>query len=252
MEVTTSGRFRVLGRPRTHDELLLVEVGDAAEAMEAAAAAIRGELPADAVDTDDYFHPTYLPVDAHEGPQARLIEMLEPGNLLDATLCWTDGTPAIETARLVERSRFHFCEVDETFEAARTAWDEAVDAGSGMGAQVTSDPEGTPNGVVYVLAEQPGARDVFEEFVDGVLPLEPLVRRVDRADATDADAPREVFVLRPAEEPYVVVLVAFHRNGRLARSVRAQFDIDDPAVDGATGDDESGSASELTDRGGGS
>jgi len=234
MEVTTSGRFRVLGRPRSDDELLLVDVSDADDAMDAAAEAAERGAPG-AISAGDYFDPTYLQVDDQEGPQTHLLEMLEPGNLLDATIRWTDGTPRIETAQLVERTRFHFREVGTTFEAAREAWAGAVDADEGINARVTSDAEGTPNGVVYVLAEQPGARDVFEEFVDGVLPLEPLVRRVDRAGGTDGDVPREVFVLRPDEEPFVAVLVALRRNGRLARTVRAQFDIEDPAVD--DGDD---------------
>jgi hypothetical protein len=228
MELTTTGRYRVIGRPRSDDELLCIDVSEADAAMEAVADATRRRDP-ELVDTGDYFDPTYLPTEGYEGAAAALIEGLEPGNLVDLTLRWTDGTPRVVEGTVVDRTRFHFEAVERSFDAAREAWYEADAEDLGVLGRVTSDADGEPNGVVYVFAKQTGARDVFEEFADGVLPLEPLVRRVDYGIAGESDdgGPREVFVLDPAREPFVAVLVALELGGPLAETVRESFGVDD-------------------------
>ncbi|ELK54343.1 hypothetical protein D320_10514, partial [Haloferax sp. BAB-2207] len=79
-----------------------------------------------------------------------------------------------------------------------------------------------PNAVLYVFAKQPGARDLFDEFGDGVVPVDPLLDRLD--DETDApDAPREVFVLRPLDEEFVLVAIALDREGLFARTMRDTY-----------------------------
>jgi hypothetical protein len=225
MDLTTEGRYRVVGRPRAADELLLVDVSAADEAMAAAQAAIaRGEETFD--ERDDFFAPTYVPTTGYEGSMEGAVESLEPGNLIDATIEWVDGTPRLREFTVRRRTRFRFCPaVADVFEAARETWAAARDAGDAMNARLTRSDADDPNGVVYTFAKQAGARDIFEEFADGVLPLEPLLRRVDEgADGTGA---REVFVLRPTDDPFVVVLVALRRDGRLARTVRESYDCGD-------------------------
>jgi hypothetical protein len=232
MELTTEGRHRVVGRPRSPDELLLVDVSAADEAMAAAQAAIaRGEETFD--DRDDYFSPTYIPTTGYEGAMEHAVESLEPGNLVDATIHWDDGTPRLAEFSVVRRTRFRFCPaVDDVFDAAQETWADAEAAGDAMNARLTRSNGGDPNGVVYTFAKQAGARDLFEEFADGVLPLEPLLRRVD--EGANSTAAREVFVLRPTDDPFVVVLVALHRGRDLAQAVRDSYDCTDWADADAT------------------
>jgi hypothetical protein len=79
--------------------------------------------------------------------------------------------------------------------------------------------------VLYVFAEQPGARDLFEEFRSGVLPLEPLLQRVE--EGRDDDEDRAIFVLRPADEPFLVVYIVFTQDGLLDRTMRDTYDLHD-------------------------
>ncbi|WP_117594165.1 DUF6663 family protein [Haloprofundus halophilus] len=199
MELTTRGRYRVFGRPRDPDELLLVALDD------------------------DSFDPTYVRTDGYEGDLADDVSALRPGYVVEATLAWDDdGTPAFEAVTVERRSRLEFVDdVTGLFEAARETWNEAVAAGEGMNSRVTRDTDGRPNGALYVFAEQPGARDLFDEFRSGVLPLDPLVERVN--DERD-DAPRELFVMRPADGQFVVVYIVFEKEGMLANTVRETYD----------------------------
>lgn len=163
---------------------------------------------------------------------------LEPGNVVEATLVWTDGVARFDDVELRSRTRFRYAAgVTGIFEAAKDTWRVAEAEGEAMNARVTRDTDGEPNGALYVFAEQPGARDLYEEFRTGARPLDPLVRRVEEgrsdeaaaeaeesdADAIEPDAGYEVFVLRPADEPFVVVYIAFERDGLLARTVRETY-----------------------------
>jgi hypothetical protein len=95
-----------------------------------------------------------------------------------------------------------------------------------MHGRVPRGTDGEPNGALYVFAKQSGARDLFEEFRTGITPLDPLVRRADRGGSVppESEQPRAVFVLRPAEEPFLVVYVVFRRDGVLAETVRSTYD----------------------------
>ncbi len=97
-----------------------------------------------------------------------------------------------------------------------------------------------PNGVVYVFAKQDPPRDLFAEFRTGATPIEPLIQRVnathdagdDAGDTTDSesdDSPeRAVFVLNPADEPFLVVYIVFRKDGMLAQTVRDTYGL--PAI----------------------
>ncbi|WP_101295472.1 DUF6663 family protein [Halegenticoccus soli] len=204
MELSTSGRFRVLGRPRAPDELLLIDA--------------------------ESFDPTYVGTDGYDGALDEAVAGLEPGYLVDATLSWgDDGTPRFEAIDVLRRTRIRFLDgVTGLFEAARETWMAAEADGDAMNSRVTRNTDGDPNGVLYVFAAQPGARDVFGEFESGVLPIEPLIERAN--EGLDDDGDREVFVMRPADEPFVVVYIAFEKDGLLARTVRETY-VSDGSVD---------------------
>jgi len=202
MEPTTGGRYRVLGRPRDPDELLLVDV------------------------EGDGYDPTYVPV---EGRDAEL----PAGTLVDATLAWTDGTPRFVDCEVVRRTRIEFYDgVTGLFEAARETWTAAAAADEAMNSRVTRGTDGEVNGVLYVFARQSGARDLFEEFESGIRPLEPLIERINE---NREPAERAVFVMRPAAEPFVVVYIALEVDGLLAETVRETYAEGDGAYDPGRG-----------------
>ena len=198
MELTTSGRFRVLDSPRERPELLLIDL--------------------------ETFDPTYVLTDGYDDSLADTVAGLRPGYVVEATFAWTDdGTPRFASLDVERRTRIEFVDgVTGVFEAARETWQTAEADGEGMNSRVTYDTDGAANGVLYVFAKQAGARDLFEEFQSGVLPLEPLVQRVN--ENRDDDGPREVFVMRPADEPFVLVYIVFRAEGILAETVRDTYD----------------------------
>ncbi|MFB6173709.1 MAG: DUF6663 family protein [Halobacteriales archaeon] len=199
MEPTTAGRFRVLDSPREPDELLLLDV--------------------------EGYDPTYVPRTGHGDLDGR-VAALRPGYLVGATLAWDGGTPRVVELEVRKRTLFEFVDgVTGIFEAAREAWRAAAAEGAAMNSRVTRDTAGDPNGVVYVFAQQDGARDLFAEFADGARPLEPLIERVNES----RDGDREVFVLRPADEPFLVVYIVFEKGGLLADTVRDTYGCPRPA-----------------------
>ena len=202
---TTAGRYRVLGRPRDPAELLLVTI-DGNEA--------------------DAFDPLYVDTTGYDDDLAATVEGLHAGALVDASLVWRDGDPRFDSLTVVADTVFEFYDgVTGIFEAATDAWMVAEADNEGMNAQVTRNTDGEPNGALYVFAKQSGARDLFEEFRTGVTPLSPLVSRVDEAESVppEVDQPRAVFVLRPADEPFLVVYVTFRRDGMLAETMRTTY-----------------------------
>lgn len=218
MDLTTTGRYRVLGRPRDPNELLLIDV-DAAEEPSAS-----GRATPD--DADEVFGPTYVAATGYDGALGEAVESLDSGNLVNARLAWADGDPRFESVDVVAETTFEFLDgVTGMFEAAKETWWAAEADGEAMNSRVTRDTDGDPNGALYVFAKQSGARDLFEEFRSGVTPLEPLIARADEGEgrAPETEQPRAVFVLRPADEPFLVVYIAFRRDGMLARTVRDTY-----------------------------
>lgn len=189
MEQTTTGEYRVHpGRDGGEWLLLDVESGD----------------------------PTYAPRDGAAAD-------LAAGNQVHATLAFADGAAKVVDAAVERDTRFYFYRPDpdsRLFEAARVCWDAAVEVGEAMASRVTHGTDGEPNGVVYVFAEQPGERDLFAEFRDGVTPLEPLLERA----ADGSDPPFEAFIIDHPEHPFVAVYIALERGGVLARTVRETYD----------------------------
>lgn len=209
MEQTTVGTFRVLASTRDAAEWLLLDVesGD----------------------------PTYVPAAGYGGDLAETVAALEPGNRVRATLAWADGTPRFADLAVETATRVHFVRTTAPlFEAAKRCWNGATETGAAMNSRVTRGTDGEPNGVVYVFAAQPGQRDLFEEFRDGVKPLEPLL---DRA-LEGADPPLETFVLAHPEHPFVTVYVVLDPDGFLAETVRDTYLDGD--VEGADGDGDNG------------
>ena len=222
---TTDGRYRVLGRPREPDELLLVTL----DADEGGGSDAGSGTVGRSTDTEDAFDPLYVDTTGYDGDLAAAVEGIRAGALVDATLVWRDGDPRFTSLSVVADTVFEFYDgVTGIFEAAKNAWMVAEADNEGMNARVTRDTDGDPNGALYVFAKQSGARDLFSEFRTGVTPLSPLVSRVDDAESVppEDEQPRAVFVLRPADEPFLVVYVAFRRDGVLAETMRTTYGDD--------------------------
>lgn len=183
--------------------------------------------------------PTYVPFGGH-GDLTDQVRGLRPGYRVDAEFDWTEGTPVVHEVDVLERSLFAFVPgADPVFEAARTCWQRAREAGEPMGSRVTYTTEGDPAGVVYTFAEQPGQRDLFEEFRDGGKPLDPLLDRL----ADGEEPPFEAFVLDAADGAFVVVYLVVEKGGMVADTVRDTYDVPRPREplfedDGPAGDDD--------------
>lgn len=182
MHPTTSGRFRVLKDP--HGEWLLV----------------------DRETTDP------IAVSGGEG--------LEPGYLIEATVEWDDGDATLDEWEAVAETRIRFVEdVTNLFEVARDLCEDARLQGEAVLGKTTRSTDNEPNGAVYVFAEQSGARDLWEEFRTGAMPLEPLVERL----SDHSPEPYEIFVLDPVDEPFVVVYLVPDPDSMLAETVRDTY-----------------------------
>ena len=193
-EQTTEGAYRVLESTREHEEWLLLDV-----------------------ETAD---PTYVAREGYDEPLQSTVEGLEPGNRVHAELVWVDGDPRFETVEVHEATRFAFTRTrEDLFGDAHGAWRDAEEAGQPMGSRVLIGQAGDPVGVVYTFAKQPGQRDLFEEFRDGVKPLEPLLERLSEAE----EPPFAAFVLDHYDEPFVAVTLAFETDGMLAQTVRETY-----------------------------
>jgi hypothetical protein len=186
-EQTTEGKYRVLESTREREEWLLLDVADA--------------------------DPTYVPKGEAAGS-------LEPGNRVRAELVWADGDPQFADFEVLEATTFAFTRTrEDLFGDAHGAFRDARDAGEAMGSRVLVGQAGAPVGVVYTFADQPGQRDLFEEFRDGVKPLEPLLVRL----AEDENPPFAGFVVDHVEEPFLAVVLAFDHEGMLAQTVRETY-----------------------------
>lgn len=167
--------------------------------------------------------PTYVPWTGH-GDLDRRIRGLRPGYRVDAAFDWTGDDPVVTELGVLDRSLFAFVpDADPVFEAAQSCWEAARREGQAMNSRVTHTTDGDPAGVVYTFADQPGQRDLFEEFRDGVKPLDPLLDRL----AGGEDPPFEAFVLDP-DDPYVVVYLVVEKGGMVADTVRDTYDLSRP------------------------
>ncbi|PSP72760.1 hypothetical protein BRC86_11770 [Halobacteriales archaeon QS_3_64_16] len=196
MSVRTSGVYRVLRSPRDQEELLLLDVSS----------------------TD----PTYVPSEGYEEPFQERVDGLEPGNRIEATVEWDpEGSPRLGEFEVLTRTYIEFIDgATGIFEAAHETAEEAAMEGEAMNSRVTKSTDNEDNGVVYTFAKQTGERDLYEEFEEGITPLEPLIARLGEGGA---DPPYDVFVIRPAEESFVIVYLALEREGLLARTVRDTY-----------------------------
>jgi hypothetical protein len=178
------------------------------------------------------YEPVVTAATGHDAP----VENIRPGYLLDADLDWTTAEPTVRSLSVVCPTLYAFADgIDPVFEVARETWTEARTAGDAMNSRVTRNTDNEVNGVVYVFAEGGASRvggvsdvgdagnasGVFEEFRDGSRPLEPLI---DKVNEQEGSAPREVFVLRPADGQFVVVTIAFRKGGRFADTLRDTYD----------------------------
>jgi hypothetical protein len=191
---TTDGTFRVLESTRGPEEWLLLDVEDAA--------------------------PSYVTTQAHTEQAAPTVRELSAGNKVQATLAWSDGEPRFERLEILESTTVEFARTYEPlFGDAHGAYREACDADAAVASRVLMGQQGAPVGVVYAFVKQAGQRDLFEEFRDGVTPLEPLIGRL----AEDRHPPFGVFVVNHHEEPFIAVILAFDQTGLLAQTVRESY-----------------------------
>ena len=176
---------------------------------------------------------TYEPVvvDADDADAGNPVTGLREGYLVDAALDWSTQRPTVEFASVIRPTLFAFADgVDPMFEAARETWEAARAESEAMNTQVLRNTDNEVTGVVYVFAES-GDRGRFEEFREGARPLEPLLDRV--ADSR-GEAPREVFVLRPAGGAFTAVAITLRKGGQLAETMRDTYECprpDEPLVD---------------------
>lgn len=151
---------------------------------------------------------------------------LRPGYLLDVDLEWSQPRPHLEEFTLRRPTLYAFADdIDPVFEVAQDLWEEARASGDGMNSRLTRNTDNEVNGVCYVFADS-GSADRLQEFADGSRPLEPLV---DRVNESDEPAPREAFVLRPADGAFIVVTIALEKGGHFAETLRETYDLDRPA-----------------------
>lgn len=167
------------------------------------------------------FETVVVPTDDQDSP----VDDLRPGYLVEADLDWGDVEPRVTSLSVVRPSLYAFADgIDPVFEVAEELWADARATGDGMESQVTRNTDGEVNGVCYVFAEDElGGR--FGEFRDGARPLEPLI---DRVNERDEPAPRELFVLRPPEQAFVIVVVALAKGGQFAGTLRDTYDLPSP------------------------
>jgi hypothetical protein len=194
-EQTTEGEYRVLESTRDRAEWLLLDVESA--------------------------DPTYVTREGYDEPLRSAVDGLEAGNRLRAELVWDDGDPRFDDLEVSEETTFAFTRTrEDLFGDAHGAWRDAEEAGQPMGSRVLVGQQGgQPVGVVYTFADQPGQRDLFEEFRDGVKPLEPLLERLAEAE----EPPFAAFVVDHHDEPFVAVVLAFDRAGVLATTMRETY-----------------------------
>ncbi|WP_276300967.1 DUF6663 family protein [Halorussus lipolyticus] len=167
---------------------------------------------------------TYEPiVTADEGHDAA-VEEVRPGYLVDADLDWSTSEPTVESLSVRRPTLYAFAdEAEPVFDVAQETWSEARLAGDSMNSRVTRNTDNEVNGVLYVFGED---GTTFESFRDGERPVEPLV---DRVNEQEGEAPREVFVLRPASKEFVIVTITLRKSGQFADTLRETYERPRPS-----------------------
>jgi hypothetical protein len=150
---------------------------------------------------------------------------LLPGYLVEGTLVWDGGRAELTEVDVRERSLIEFVDgAEPLFEVARDLCEETRRTGSSLGSRTTYSTDGEANGALYAFADG-GARDVFEEFATGRLPIEPLIDRLGDA----REPPHEVFVVRSPEVAFVLVYLVARKGSTLADTVRETYGRPRPA-----------------------
>jgi len=171
--------------------------------------------------------PVTVRTDGYDDPRSSTVADLEPGNLVEATLEWpTEGRPRFGDLSVASRTLLVFVDdADHVFEKAQETFEAGRRERAPIASTVTYTTDGQPNGALYTVTKQGGGTDVFAEFRDGRRTLEPMV---DKLGEGGAEPPYEVFVIRPVDEPFLVVYLAFDRGGLLANTIRDEFDCPRP------------------------
>lgn len=174
----------------------------------------------------DRFETVVVPTGDQETP----VGDLRPGYLVEAALDWSAVDPVVTDLSVVRPTLYAVADgIDPVFEVAEEVWADARVAGEGMASQLTRNTDGEVNGVCYVFAEDSvGGR--FAEFRDGARPVEPLV---DRVNERDEPAPRELFIFRPPDKEFVIVVVTLEKGGHFAETLRDTYGLpmpDEPLV----------------------
>lgn len=174
--------------------------------------------------------PSLDPVTLADEDHEAAVEGLRPGYVIEADLDWTSPAPTLDALSVRRPTLFAFADgVEPMFEVARETWETARAAGDGMNARETRNTDGETNGAVYVFADEDG--ELLEEFRDGRRPLDPLL---DRVNEREGAAPREVFVLRPADGAFTAVTITLRKGGQFADTIRDTYDLprpDEPLVE---------------------
>jgi len=196
MAATESGTYRVFESDRGDDGWLLVEKG-----------------------TEE---PIYVRGSDYESPLAETVADLRPGYLVNATLEWPpEGDPAFADLAVRTETLFEFVDgVPDIFEQAETTFEQGRQEGMPIHSNVTYSTDGDPNGVLYTFAKQDGEKDIFAEFRDGRMTLEPMI---DRLGEGGEDPPYEVFVIRPEDTLFIVVYLTLDEGGLLPNTIRDEY-----------------------------
>ncbi|WP_458205572.1 DUF6663 family protein [Haladaptatus sp. NG-SE-30] len=169
---------------------------------------------------------TYEPVATAPGGHSAPVADLRPGYLVDADLDWSAAEPTVREFSVRRPTLYAFADgIEPVFDVAQETWADARAAGDSMNSRVTRNTDNEVNGVLYVFGENE-TNGMFDAFRDGARPLEPLV---DRVNDREGDAPREVFVLRPAARQFVIVTIALRKGGRFADTLRDTYDCPQPS-----------------------
>ncbi|MFB6164562.1 MAG: DUF6663 family protein [Haloarculaceae archaeon] len=197
MAATESGTYRVFESDRDGPDLLLVERGSE--------------------------EPLSVRTEGYDEPLASTVAGLRPGNLIDATLSWgAEGPPAFAEVDVRTETLFAFVDgVPDVFEEARTTFEQGKREHMPIYSNVTYDPDGEPNGAIYTVAKQQGETDVFADLSTGRLTMEPMLEKLGEGGA---EPPYEAFVLRPVDDPFVVVYFVLEKGGQLAETMRREYD----------------------------
>ena len=203
MAATESGTYRVFESDRERegsdvgDEWLLVKKGEQ--------------------------EPTYVQASGYYEPLQSTVQELEPGYLVEATLAWSgEGDPSFAELSIETRTLVEFVDgVPDIFEQAKETFEQGKREHMPIYSNVTYDTDGGANGVLYTFAKQNGEKDIFTEFQDGRMTLEPMI---DKLGDGDEEPPFEVFVIRPEETKFLVVYLTLEKDGLLANTIRDEYD----------------------------